>query len=366
MIDDIALPIRRIGLVLAALGSACNSAGEEGGGGTGSAEGESGSPTSADTQSEPATCPDCDGICFEDQCLAPPEPVMVIDPEAFDVMVTEVGIAYSLGNAVVGGATAIYEQPLGGEPSLLLEPPPDQTITASFFEGDRVWLGTRYPDSLYVFDRSTSELTLVRELDALPNSILGVGDDTIFASTSDGVSRIAMDGSAEQIITPSSESVVFNGTAFYQREATATKAGDIVAYDLEGGSRRVLGTWAGFPAQLAVSGSQVVWRGEAHLGIGDGIIRTVVDDGVTTSPASVVVCPSDATGLMVVGSSVVFWSWPGPELFRCPLAGGPVTEMWTDASLYDIEYAVRGDPTLLAIIDHDDVTTLYRILWPGL
>ena len=365
MIDDIALRIRRIGLVLAALSSACN-ASSEGDGGTGSAEGESGSPTSADTGSEPATCPDCDGICFEDQCLPPPEPVMVIDPDAFDVMATDVGVAYSLGDLVVGGATAIHEQPLGGEPSLLLEPPPEQTITASFFDGDRVWLGTRYPDSLYVFDRATSELTLVRELDALPISFLGVGDDTIFARTNDGVSSIAVDGSAEQIITPGSESVVFNGAAFYQRERTGTNVGDIVVYDLQGGSRRVLGTWAGFPTQVLVSGSQVLWRGQEHLGVGDGIIRTIVDDGVTASPAPSVVCPSDdATGLLLVGSSVVFWSWPGAELFSCPLAGGPVTQMWTDPSLYNIEYVVRGDPTLVAIIDHDDVITLYRIPWPA-
>ena len=78
------------------------------------------------------------------------------------------------------------------------------------------------------------------------------------------------------------------------------------------------------------------------------------------------VCPSDdATGLLLVGSSVVFWSWPGAELFSCPLAGGPITQMWTAPSLYNIEYVVRGDPTLVAIIDHDDVITLYRIPWPA-
>jgi hypothetical protein len=63
---------------------------------------------------------------------------------------------------------------------------------------------------------------------------------------------------------------------------------------------------------------------------------------------------------------VVFWSWPGADLFTCPIAGGSAVEIWHDEQLYNIEYAVRGDPSLVVIEDHDDVKTLYRIAWPGL
>jgi len=52
--------------------------------------------------------------------------------------------------------------------------------------------------------------------------------------------------------------------------------------------------------------------------------------------------------------------------FEEAIAGGSVTEIWHDEAYYNVDYTVRGDPSLVAIEDHDDVVTLHRIAWPGL
>ncbi len=225
----------------------------------------------------------------------------------------------------------------------------------------------RFPDSIYVHDRTTQTSTLLLETDKIIDGFLGIAGGALFGSSTDGVYRIELDGSDHRLVTSRADAVAMADGVIYtlDPEPPGENRGLVAAFGVGDESRRELGDWAGWPNWIGVRGDRVAWHGSEHVGVGDGAVSVVVDEGTAVRPPATGICEANPFGTpLLVADSLIFSQWPGATLYACSLAGGGPTQLWASDLFDTVLKTVRGDASLLAVQDHDGLLTLLRFPWP--
>ena len=333
----------------AVTGALLTGCGDDSGGGTGS-----GGSSEAETGAAPM-CGACEELCFEGECLPEPELLLMLDAGAESLQVIDGGIGYKVDNT-------FNAHPFDGAREVVADFG-DESLLSVWFEGDVVYYALRSPERLFVHDRGSGEATLLGEVDD-PVEIVGVMDGAVIARSNADLYRFETDGSGHASIAAGGEAAAVNDQAIYVLQRTSDNTGPVKAFDARGANERDIGTWAGFPVWVYASGDRVAWWGREFFEEGDNAIRLVTDDGVTSNPPVQEACPNASTEDVAFSSqSMLLAGFAAATISVCALDGTEPARIWNQGVGRVV--FVRGDATLVGLVDNTGAVAVYRFSWPS-
>ncbi len=344
---------------LAVAACADPSSGEDGDG-TGSMSGEesSGNPAPA------SACPDCAGVCLESQCVDPPSPVTLIDPDASLIVRVDGGIAY-LKESAIGFSDRAWVQPFGGAAEVLYDPGADRSVTDMWPLPGAVMFVLSSPYAVVVVDTATGSVTEWPDLGATNIILLLAADpEQIVFRDYEYVYRFTNDGTLTTLTAGNLESAAVSEDAIWVMERMGAMGGVVAAYELDGTGRREVGTWAGTFPWIGVRGTRVVWKTSEVAGVGEDVLRTLVDTGDANVTPEVMPCEGNIAARVLRDDAMVYFTTFSSELYECRYDGTGSTVAWEQTDQYRGRLFVRGDDSLVAFENLDDEMTLYRLTWP--